>query len=71
MAAATTRKAAPGLARLMLHTRLRRAGAGWLRWLPTVQTPRRGRVIVFDATMLHRAHRVRSGRKVALNVWFE
>jgi hypothetical protein len=59
--------APPALARLV---RRGRRPASWLRWLPTAQTPRRGRVLLFDSTLLHCAHRVSAGRKVSLNVWF-
>jgi len=62
--------APPAIARLVLRRRRRRAPASWQRWLPATQTPRRGRVVVFDPTLLHCAHRVRAGRKVSLNVWF-
>ncbi|MGH0028378.1 MAG: 2OG-Fe(II) oxygenase family protein [Myxococcota bacterium] len=51
--------APPSLRRLLLGTRLRRSGAAWLHWLPVVQAPRQGRAIVFDARIVHRAHRVR------------
>ena len=54
----------------MLHRSLRRTGPELWRWLPLVQRPVRGRVVVFDAAIPHCAHRVRAGRKVSLNVWF-
>ena len=56
--------------RLLRRRAWRKAPATWPGlWLP-VESPRCGRALVFDATLQHRAHRVRRGTKLVLNVWF-
>jgi hypothetical protein len=55
-----------GLARAPLG----RMPARWLGWLSLVERPRRGRALVFDARLPHRAQPVRGGTKISLNVWF-
>ena len=61
---------APPLLAALAHEPLRRVGARWLGWLPTLERPRCGRALVFDARIRHRAYPVRGGRKISLNVWF-
>jgi hypothetical protein len=61
---------APRLLSGLAREPLRRIPARWLAWLPGVEQPRRGRALVFDARLPHRAHPVRGGTKISLNVWF-